>query len=414
MTNLAKHALLKEDNSPIIEISLYAKKAKALDNSVINATIGMLYDEEEKFYTFKCVKEAMASLSDVEKFTYTNSEGVPLFLEGVMKWVFQEHYAYFKENMHLKAVATPGGSGAISNTFSNYLNPGETVLLPSIMWSNYKQVAYENFLNYDTYTLFTKEGKFNLASLREKCLEYKAKQQRILLVLNDPCENPTGYSMTDLEWEGLINIINEVASDIPFTLLYDMAYIDYDERGFEATRNNIRRLASLNTNVVSILAFSGSKTLGLYGLRIGAMICATKNEKESVNFSNASIYSARSKYSMCNTEAMNLVARIFNDEKLKNSFIEEVKEVRLMLNKRSNAFINECEKHNLVTYPFKCGFFITIPCKNDKEAYEYLVKKGVYVVPIGKALRVTLASINLANATKLPKLIKEAIDYVDR
>ena len=51
------------------------------------------------------------------------------------------------------------------------------------------------------------------------------------MVLNDPCQNPTGYTMTDLEWVKLVDLINEVSKDgTPFVLLHDMAYIDYDYR----------------------------------------------------------------------------------------------------------------------------------------------------------------------------------------
>lgn len=56
--------------------------------------------------------------------------------------------------MHLGCIATPGGSGAICNTFSNYLDCGQKVLLPSLMWTNYIQMANEAHLGYETYELF--------------------------------------------------------------------------------------------------------------------------------------------------------------------------------------------------------------------------------------------------------------------
>ncbi len=414
MRLLARHSEIKKDSSTILQKAAIAKEAKKKDPSVINATIGMLFDENESFYTFNCVKEAEKELNGAERYAYGSTIGLKPYLAGVESWVLQDYEKEMKELMEVRTVATPGGSGALSNAFSNYLNAHETILLPSHMWGNYMQVAYENYLEHDEYELFTNEGTFNIQSLREKCLEYKKKQHRLMMVLNDPCHNPTGYSMTHEEWIALIKLINEMSADgTPFIFVYDMAYIDYDKNGMKASRDNIRLIETLNENVMSILCFSGSKTLGLYGLRIGAMIGITKNKEAIDDFINSMEYSARTKYSMSTTYGMNLIAKIFTEEKYRKMFVEELKAVRDMLVKRSNAFIDEANKYNIKTLPFKCGFFVSVICEQDDKAYEYLANKGVYVVPLGGTLRITLASISLENCKKLPKLLREALDYAE-
>ncbi len=411
---LAKHSVVKHDSSTILQKAAIAKEAKKKDPSVINATIGMLYGEDEKFYTFKCVTEAEKEVMGQERYGYANTIGTKSFLDGVESWVFQDYEKEMKSVMHVKTLATPGGSGALSNSFSNYLNPGEKVLLPNYMWGNYMQVAYENYLGYETYDMFTKEGTFNTADLKQKCLELKKEQGRVMLVINDPCHNPTGYSMTHEEWIMLVTIINDLSRDgTPFILVYDMAYIDYDKNGLEASRDNIRLFETFNDNVLTILCFSGSKTLGLYGLRIGAMIGVTKTKEAIDDFVNSSQYSARTKYSMATTYGMNLIGTIFTNPTYKKMFLEELADVREMLVKRSNAFIEEAKKYNIPTLPFKCGFFVTILCEKDEALYDYLASKGVYVVPLGGSIRITLAAINEENCKKLPKLIREAFDYVN-
>ena len=413
MSLLSKHSLSKVDHSNIIQIAAEAKVAKAKDNSVINATIGMLFDENEEFYTFKAVKHAEDKLNNIDKYAYTNTVGTKSFIDGVEKWVFQEYYDLFKEKMHVKTIATPGGSGAISNTFSNYLNEGEKVLLPSYMWSNYKQVAYENYLNYTTYNMFNDNDELDLTDIKNKFIELKNTQGRILFVINDPCHNPTGYSMEEQEWSSLIDIINEVTSDgTPFVMLYDMAYIDYDQKGMKNSRNNILKFSNLNSNCLVILAFSGSKTLGLYGLRIGAMIGASRDEANIEDFMNANQFSARTKYSMATSYGMNIIGEILTNNELNKEFRDELSTIRTMLVTRANTFLEECKNNDLKIVPFKCGFFVTIPCENDDKVYEYLVNKGVYIVPLNGALRVTIASISLENCRKLPALIKEAMNNV--
>lgn len=410
MSLLAKHSLSKEDKSNIITLGTIAQKEKEKDPSVINATIGMLYDESDRLLTFKTVEKALAGLNDVEKYAYPSTPGNPDFHKALKHWVFQEYEEEILSNLYCEIMATPGGTGALSNTFSNYLNVGEKVLIPSYMWGNYKQLAYENFASFATYELFNSNGGFNLMDLNLKMQKMKLEQSRIVLIINDPCQNPTGYCMTREEWVGLINLINEITADgTPFILIHDMAYIDYDYRGIEFTRNNLRLFEKLNENVLTILAFSCSKTLGLYGMRLGAQIALSKNEENIKEFAAASKFSSRSKWSTANNMGMNIASRAFTDPKLEAEFRSELEAAKLMLEERAKVFLKECKRVNLETLPFNCGFFISIPCENAMSVYEKLVKEKVHIIPFGKFLRVTIAAISLSECEKVPELIKKAL-----
>ena len=406
---LAKHSIVKEDKSTIITLGAIAKEAKKKDPSVVNATIGMLYDEKGSLFTFKSVDDALNNLTKEEKYAYSSTPGNADFHEALKRWVFREFYEEILNSMYCSVMATPGGSGAISNTFSNYLNQGDLVLLPEYMWGNYKQFAYENFASHATYSMF-ENNHFNLNNVKEKIIELKQRQGRIVLVINDPCHNPTGYTMSHLEWIQLIDIINEQTNDgTPFVLLYDMAYIDYDSRGFVSTRNNIRLFEKLNPSVLAVLAFSGSKTLALYGMRIGAQIALSKNKEIIDEFFQANKFSSRAKWSTASNLGLNIISKVFLNEEYKKSFEEELEESRQMLVARANAFLEEAKKVGLKTLPFDCGFFITIPCSNPEAAYTKLVEKKIHIIPLGNVLRVTLAAIPLEDCKRLPAIIKSVL-----
>lgn len=408
MTLLAKRSIIKEDKSNIITLGAIAKEEKKKDPSVVNATIGMLYDENEKLFAYKSVDEALSQLSTDEKYAYGSTPGSKAFHDAVKSWVFREYYDEFKDKS--RVMATPGGTGALSNTFANYLDENDKALLPDFMWGNYKQVLYENHQDFMTYKLFNDEGHFNIDDLKNSMLKLKKEQGRILVVINDPCHNPTGYSMTEDEWVNVINLINEISSDgTPVILLHDMAYIDYSKEGFSFTRKNISLYKKLNDNALVIMAFSGSKTLALYGVRIGAQVCVSNNKTNLDDFDKANKFSSRSKWSNSTNLGMNLVVKVFTDVKLRKSFEDELKSSRETLIKRANAFLEESKKCGLKTLPFDCGFFVTIPCANPEKAYEYLVTKKVHIIPMGKVLRVTISAITLDDCKRLPKLIKEAI-----
>lgn len=409
MKLLAEHSKIKEDKSNILILGSIAKEMKAKDPSVVNATIGMLYDEKGKLFTFQSVDEVLKNLTAEEKYAYSSTQGNKEYHEALKRWIFKEYYDEITSNMKCSVIATPGGTGAIANTFANYLNPGDMVLLPDYMWGNYKQMAYECFAEYTTYSMF-EENHFNLNSIRNKIEEVKIKQKRIVLVINDPCHNPTGYTMTYEEWQELIDIINEATKDgTPFVLLYDMAYIDYDKRGFDATRKNIRLFQNLNSSVLVILAFSGSKTMALYGLRIGAQIALAKNQSIIDEFVPANVFSARTKWSMATNLGMHLVSKVLLNEEHCHKFELELRQASKMLTDRANVFLEECKRVGLKTLPFNCGFFITIPCQNPDAVYRKLVMRKIHIIPLDKVLRVTIAAISLAECKRLPKEIKDVI-----
>ncbi len=409
MTLLAKRSIIKEDKSNIITLGAIAKEQKKKDPEVVNATIGMLYDENEKLFAYKSVDKALSLLSTDEKYAYGSTPGSKDFHDAIKKWVFREYYDEFKDLS--RVMATPGGTGALSNTFANYLDDGDKALLPNYMWGNYKQVLYENHQDFMTYKLFNDNGSLDLADIKKCMLELKASQGRILLVVNDPCHNPTGYSMTEDEWVKLIDMINEISADgTPVILLHDMAYIDYSKAGFDYTRKNILLYKKLNDNAIVIMAFSGSKTLALYGVRIGAQIAVSSSKANLDDFDKANKFSSRSKWSNSTNLGMNLIVKIINDPELKKSFEEELEQSRKTLIDRANSFLVESKKCGLVTLPFDCGFFVTIPCNNPEKVYDYLVKKKIHIIPMGKVVRVTLSAIPLDVCKRLPKIIKEAID----
>lgn len=411
MTLLAKRSIIKEDKSNIITLGAIAKEMKKKDPEIVNATIGMLYDEEGKLFTFKSVDEALLSLSADEKYAYASTPGGANYHEGLKRWVFREYYDDFMKNSNVAVMATPGGSGAISNTFSNYLNDGDKALVPNYMWGNYKQFAYENHADFETYKLFNDEGEFNLDDVKAKMINHKNTQGRVLLVVNDPCHNPTGYTMSDSEWKGLIEIINELSSDgTPIILLHDMAYIDYDYRGFESTRKNMLLYKTLNKSVLVIMAFSGSKSLALYGIRLGAQIAISSDKNNIIEFERANKFSSRAKWSNTTNLGMNLAAKVFLDDNLRKKYEAELEQSRNTLVTRANTFLEESKKVGLKTLPFICGFFITIPCNNPDEVYKYLVDKKVHIIPMAGVVRVTISAISIDVCKKLPKLIKEAID----
>src|SRR5690606_16909978 len=98
------------------------------------------------------------------------------------------------------AVATPGGSGALHHALVNFLEPAQAMLTTNFYWAPYHTLTDETGRGLATFSLFDAKGAFDVAALDRAVGDMLAKQGRVLLTLNDPCHNPTGFSMRREEW----------------------------------------------------------------------------------------------------------------------------------------------------------------------------------------------------------------------
>ena len=76
------------------------------------------------------------------------------------------------------------------------------------MWENYLSFGMELGLDCDTYSLFDDKGNFGIKDVSNKVTNLKHTQNKILILINDPCENPTGFCMSDNDYDALLKACN--------------------------------------------------------------------------------------------------------------------------------------------------------------------------------------------------------------
>ena len=407
MRIIAKRSESKKLSSNILTIAAEAREAKKLNPNVIDGTIGTLYDEDGKMLEFPSVKKIIDNLSYAEKFGYASTAGTAKFKEGIARWALMQTYDDVTKDFYYGVIPTPGGSGAIGNTIDNYANEGDSILVPNICWGPYNAMAKERGCNVKNYELF-KDGAFNTEDFKKDALELAEKQGRVLAIINDPCQNPTGYALEDKDWDEIIDCINEISKDNTFVLLYDMAYIDYSHKGLSESREIFRKFKQFNENVMVVLAFSGSKTFSLYGLRIGAQMALTKDKEEIEYFNNANEFSARATWSNAAKMGVSLVEKLMFNDALKNEFMKELEGASNLLLDRSKLFLKEAKQCKLDCYTYKSGFFITIPCNGEK-VFDRLKENGIYVVPLKQGIRISLSALSKKEIANLASKIKEVL-----
>ena len=374
-------------------------------DKVINATIGSLLDDEGKLVVLSSVVDTMKTLNPVDFADYAPIGGTPQFREAVKKASFGS----FQPSCFTEAVATPGGTGAIRNTISNYSRMGDKILTSDWHWAPYNTIAGELGRCIDTYPMFDENGMFHVNAFGEKVRELIAEQKSLVIILNTPAHNPTGYSLTLEDWSGVLNVLRgEAGKAESIVLLVDAAYIDFagDE---EEYRRFLPELEKLPENILPIIAYSLSKTYTLYGTRCGAMICMAQTAEVAAEFRRVCEFSSRGSWSNSAKLAQVILSKIYADEELLKKVNEERAEYREMLIQRGRAFEEEAQKAGLEIVPFDAGFFASIPCDNPDEISRKLEKEGLFIVPLAKGLRVSVASVSEAACRKIPAMVKKAM-----
>ena len=237
-----------------------------------------------------------------------------------------------------------------------------------------------------------------MGALDAKLGEHLQTQGRALIFLNDPCNNPTGYSMTRAEWRAVVEVLLKHA-DQPVTLLVDMAYWLYAGQG--DPRAFLSELVPLLGKTGLLLAWSGSKTFTHYGLRVGALIACEPDAQERASTQAALAYACRGTWSNCVRGGMVGVTKLLTDPALKAACDAERESLKGLLQNRVKAF-NEAALPKGLTYPrYEGGFFVTVFHPDAEAQAKKMQDKGVFVVPQKGALRVALCSAAEADVPRL-------------
>jgi len=387
----------------VFKAALKAKQAKKDHGAeaVVDATLGTLFDENGVFVAFDSVWEPFNTIDNIQKAKYASSiQGNPNYRTAVYEWLFGT------EEISCEIIVTPGGAGAVSSTMKNILDPGQTVIKPSLAWGPYNTMAYEFGLTTTNYNLF-KKNQFDMDNFKHTCKKVMKDQGKVLAIINDPCHNPSGYTMRADEWEELISFVNNLSKEGPVILLHDIAYVDFTTN--PVWKKQLLQYKNIAENVMVVIAFSLSKTFTAYGARIGAAVAITPNKQSLDNFKDAEIYSARSIWSTVNNSMMELFPMILNNPELKKAYLKEKQFYVDLIKERADIFISESKAVGLDLYPYKEGFFATIKMENNslKEHYnQLLADNNIYTVEVDLGLRVALCSVPKHKLVGLAKRIK--------
>lgn len=235
-------------------------------NATINATIGTAFEEDGSPLALECM-EATVNLPS-ESFLYAPSFGAPKLREEWQKLLVTKN-----PSLAGKAFSQPVVTAALTHALSVagylFLDPQDQVILPDLYWDNYELVFTEAFgAKLAFYNTFVKGG-YDVQAFSQ-ALRAGGKGKKVVL-LNFP-NNPTGYTITEVEAKQIIAEIKAVAEEgSQVVVILDDAYFGLVYGDGILQESLFTSLVDLHANVLAVKLDGPTKEDYVWSFRVGFM-----------------------------------------------------------------------------------------------------------------------------------------------
>ncbi len=411
MTMAASHVANKKLRDAIFGAAAACSKAaeKYGQDKVVNATIGMMMKDDGSLAVLPTVEKVYRSLTTEELFRYAPIAGLPAYLKEVEKLVFADN----RPDGYVAACATAGGTGAIHHAIANYAEQGTKVLTSDWFWGTYNVICNECGCKLTNFALVDEANNFNIAAYANKVAELYKQQDSLLVILNTPAQNPTGFSLTEDDWDHVLALAKKYAAQgKKMSILVDIAYIDFAGEKNE-TRRFMKKFSGLPENVLVMFAFSMSKGYTAYGQRTGALVAVSSSEQVITEFQDINKYTSRATWSNINRAAMTTLVRIQQDDTLRAQYETERENYYQTIKKRAEVFMTEAKACNLPALPYKGGFFLAVPAADPQAVCNKLYDDLIFAVPLKMGVRVAACCVSEAKMHGVAAKVLKAMQAVE-
>jgi aspartate/methionine/tyrosine aminotransferase len=332
----------------------------------INATIGIALEEDLTPMRLKPIAKLIKKISPEDAFSYAPSFGRPDLRE---KW----REMIYEKNPSLQAeISLPVVTNALTHGLSMvgylFVSPKDKIILPDLFWENYGLV-FENTYGgeLDKFNMFV-NGGFDLESFAKK-LDSVGVGKKIVL-LNFP-NNPTGYTPSNDEVEGIVRILKESAEKVnKIVAIVDDAYFGLVYEDGIDRESIFSRLADLHPNLLAIKLDGATKEDYVWGFRVGFMTFGTKDgTKEMYSALENKLGGAvRATISNASNLSQSLVLKGFSHR----AYGKEKKKKYELLKSRYEEVKRVLEDEKYSQYfkalPFNSGYFMCIKLRDNLDA----------------------------------------------
>jgi len=396
----------REGNDPIFRLNSEAKARAAAGESILDATMGALMDDEGQIAVMPSVAEAIARVPTGKAAGYSPISGSPPFLDAVRRDLLGNSDLFPKS----VAVTTPGGSGAIYQAIKNFVEPGHQALTTDYYWGPYPVIAQHLERDVNTFGMFSPDLSFDLEAMKRGIRQHIDTQGRLLLILNFPCHNPTGYSLDAGEWMSIAEVVRAAGEEAPVAVLLDLAYHRF---GGESADLWIDAVPTMLETTTVLLAWTASKSFCQYGARIGSLVALHPDQEERNKLANALGFTCRATWSNSNHLGQLAVTDLLVDPELSKRADTDRAGLVELLRTRVEVFNSAASTAGLHVPRYDGGFFVVVFTPDGEKTAAVMRDMGVYVIPLKGAVRVALCATPEAEIPRLVEALRAGIDQAE-
>lgn len=287
----------------------------------INLSIGIYFDATGRIPVLDSVRRAEAAvLAQGGPKPYLPIEGAADLRGHVQALLFgADHEAIRSRRVAtIQSVGSSGGLKVGADFIARFF-PGSAVWVSDPTWDNHRAMFQGAGLTVHTYPYYdaaTGGLKFGemLAALREL-------PPRSVVLLHACCHNPTGVDLTPAQWDELAPVLRERS----LIAYLDLAYQGFGD-GIEADAYAVRALAS--AGVSGLVANSFSKSMSVYGERVGALSVVCPDAEQAARVLGQLKFTVRCIYSSPPVHGARIVATVLGDAALRSHWELELGAMR--------------------------------------------------------------------------------------
>jgi aspartate/methionine/tyrosine aminotransferase len=272
-----------------------------------------------------------------------------------------------------------------------WVDPDDVILLPDKMWGNYNMIfTVRNRARIVNYPLFDQHGGFNLAAF-ETCLRSEAAtKEKVIVLLNFP-NNPTGYTVTPSEADGLADIMTAVAKDGTNILaVTDDAYFGLFYEDNVLKESIFTRLVGRDPRLMAVKLDGVTKENYAWGLRVGFVTYGvTLGGADAAGVYDAlekkTAGAVRGSISNASHLSQSIMLKALESEDYQNEKKEKFEIMRGRAQEVKRVLSDPKYDRVWEPYPFNSGYFMCLKLKSvDAETLrvELLDKHGVGPVSV--------------------------------
>jgi aspartate/methionine/tyrosine aminotransferase len=291
-----------------------------------------------------------------------------------------------------------------------------------MMWGNYNMIfSVRKDARIRHYELFTDTGGFNLGAFEQAVRQEAADHRKITVMLNFP-QNPSGYTISETEADGIVAILTDIAAAGTYVLaVTDDAYFGLFYEPQTIKESIFARLCGAHPGILAVKLDGATKEHYVWGLRVGFITYGGTLTGETASFYEALERKTAGCIRGTLSNASHLSQTILlNSMTNENNPSEKQAKFEILRDRAQRVkTVSTDPKYSDAweVYPFNSGYFMCIRLKTvNAEALRIhlLDRYGVGLIALGDAnLRVAFSCMEATDVETLFDTVYQGIKALE-